>query len=297
MRRPWWLLLFAVAPGRAEAGTLGDELEVWARSPGLSSEGLREQRDLRSVVLADLRLVEQELFDAQLGRSFVFRGINLADLLEGLPRPDGVDHVLLHFANGMIIPVELEGPLVKQVFLATAYKVGGAFDDHFPDVPKKKRALPDPAPITFGRNKIVVPDGAHPRVPKSAQANFSPWFYADTLTGLEWVVGARWERQFQVDGDATIRRGAEVFLGRCQFCHGVGEVGAAYGWDLVHPVPLYDYRRPDGLYVHVTVENAEALQKGYRMPPQKDVDRGEIQELWGWMKAVALKGPRPYGAD
>ena len=294
MRRPWLLLAFCW-PGLAEARPVGDELEVWLRAPGLSSEGLRERRELKTVILSDLTQVEQDLFDAQVGSTQVYRGINLADLVERLPRPDGVDTLNLHFANGMMIPVALDGEPLGQVFIATAWKVGGGFDDHFPDVPKKKRALPDPAPITFGRNKVVVPDGQHPRVPKSAQPSFSPWFYVDTLTGLEWVASSRWERQFAPQGDVAVKRGQQVFLGRCQFCHGVGEVGATYGWDLVRPVPLYDYRRPDGLLTHVKVENAQALERGYRMPPQKDVERAEIQDLWAWMKAIALAGPNPYG--
>ena len=72
------------------------------------------------------------------------------------------------------------------------------------------------------------------------------------------------------------------------------DVYAPLGWDLVDPIPLYEYREPRSLHAHVRFENSIAEERGALMPPQKDVRSDEIDELWIWMKAIARSGPRPY---
>ena len=78
-------------------------------------------------------------------------------------------------------------------------------------------------------------------------------------------------------------------MARCQWCHGVAGHGARYGWDFVKPVPLESWRSTRSLHAHVKFRNGEAVERGYMMPPQRDVSTEEIEDLRRWMAAVSLK--------
>lgn len=281
--------VFAGVPSAYAAS--GDEIELWVRDRG--GEEMTEGRIV--VRLDDLPLVEQSRFDAQAGSQRWFRGVSLTAFLDRHPRAADLDVALLHFANGMIVPVPLDrGRDRLDVFVARAVRVGssGPFEKTFADVPKRTRLKPDPRPITFGGNKVVVSNLAHPLAPDPERSQFSPWYYTDSLLGIELAKRVSWDRQF--DAGPEVARGKDIFLGRCQYCHAVRGIGAAFGWDFVDPTPLFEYRTPANLYSHVRFINTLAAAEGAMMPIQKDVVPAEVEALWAWMRAIAQRGPRAY---
>ena len=70
----------------------------------------------------------------------------------------------------------------------------------------------------------------------------SPWAEVDTLTGIEFVSRAAYYAQFDVDPDPAVKAGEQLSTQSCQFCHGVRQTGAGFGWDFVDPTPVADYR-------------------------------------------------------
>jgi hypothetical protein len=271
------LLLVQADSGRA--------IEVWTRPTGTFDRGAEPAR--AGAVVIDLETVpaiEKTMYDVQLESTRAFRGLTLSSLIEARTIGSGVDTALLHFANGMIVPVLLDAS--KNVFIAASIRSpAGEWERAFPEVTKRRAVLPDPRPIAFGANKIVVTD---------APEMFSPWQHVDTLVGVELVRGAAYEAQFGIGDKAEIQPGARVFLKRCHFCHAVRDVGATFGWDLVDPVPVYTYRTTQTLHAHVKYENADALELGYMMPVQRDIERTEIDALLAWLKRVAKHGLKPY---
>lgn len=262
-------------------------LALLGASPAWASTTLVLERGstVEEVHLRKEALVTVEREDVQLGETRSFRGVPLARIVRARPAPAGTDTVLLGFASGMIVPVALSELDALDLFVALESRRGKEpFSANFPEVAKKKTVMPDPRPIRFVGNKLVVSSLVHPRVPTSAQ--FSPWLYVDSLTSLRWVSGAAYERTFG-GADAEVAAGREVFLTRCQWCHGVDGHGARYGWDFVRPVPLYEWRSARSLHAHVKYRNVDAADRGYMMPPQASVSDEEITQLHAWMKRVA----------
>lgn len=274
--------------------TDGIQIEVGVRALGVHVGQAVPLESPRIVRLDDLSLQWSERFDAQAGAKRWYLGVPLGAVLSQHARSSDSDLALLHFTNGMIVPVPIPNSN-SEIFIARATRraKNDPADYAFPEVPKKQGMRPDPRPITFGANKVVVEGLEHPFAPDPKSSSFSPWAYVDTLIGIELVRRERWDRQFDV-GTGVIRHGRDVFLSRCQFCHGVREVGAKFGWDFVDPTPLFEYRTPKSLYPHVRFQNTIAAEKGAMMPAQKDVVPAEIEDLWAWMKAIAILGPRPY---
>jgi mono/diheme cytochrome c family protein len=261
----------------------GHEIELWTREAGVYDRGAEPVTRQSTVDLGSRATVEAQLFDLQLGATHVFRGLNLSSLVES--RGTGsADTMLLHFANGMVVPVQLER--ASAVFVAVAIRSpAGDWDRSFPEIQKRRAVLPDPRPIAFGANKVVVSD---------ASETFSPWPYVDTLVGIELVRRAAYWAQFDVGAEPEIRRGMRVYLDRCHGCHAVRDVGGTFGWDLVDPVPVYSYRSPQTLFAHVKYDNADALERGYMMPAQKDIERPEIDAFLEWLKRAAKSGLNAY---
>lgn len=276
----------------------GREIEVWARGAGQHAGRSDGPRKELGVLSLDNPTSPEEvrLADVQLGRTLELEGIWLDGVLERFAKKAGkVDRVLLHFMNGMIIPLRLPGDGESTgVFIARAWRNGETLETTFPEVPRIEGMVPEPQPITFAGNKVVVEDGAHPSQPSSAVATFSPWRYTDSLAGIELADGRAYDRQFEVpNASPELQRGASTFLARCQFCHGVREVGATYGWDFVVPNPIFAYKDADALLTHVKLPQSRD-KDGKTMPGQKDAEPAEILELWAWTKALSESKPVPY---
>jgi hypothetical protein len=258
----------------------GREIDLWTRGAGAFDRGVvPDAVDAHRIPLELEPTVTATLYDVQLGSTRTYRGISLAAVLAQRDIKRDVDTAMLHFANGMIVPVPLDRG--NTVFIAVAVQsLGGGWERGFPEIAKRHAALPDPRPIAFGANKVVISE---------VDGTFSPWHHVDTLVGIELVSERAYVAQFEPLGS-----GARAFLDRCQFCHAVSGVGATFGWDFVDPLPVYTYRTPETLHAHVKYANAEALERGYMMPAQRDVEREEIEALWFWLKDVTKDGLRAY---
>jgi hypothetical protein len=123
-----------------------------------------------------------ERYDPQYDQVRRYRGVALRHLLERLsPRPR-LDLAVLHFANGMAIPVAFRDAIVMKrldPFVARAPQPQGrnmpspAFEA-FPAIIKKD-GVEVGRPIKFLGNKIVVAERWHPEVSPAVQSAFSPW--------------------------------------------------------------------------------------------------------------------------
>jgi hypothetical protein len=235
--------------------------------------------------------------DLQLGPGHSFRGVSLQALLKKAPRTAAEDTALLHFRNGMQVPVPLDEATLKRldVFIAREMKdpVAGTWTASLGTLVHERAPWMEQRAVVFQGNKLVVSDPWHPALGPTT-TTFSPWAHVDSLTGIELVSQKAWERQFRVLEDPRIVQGQGTFQSRCQFCHGVRETGASFGWDFVKPVPMHTWRAPESLLYHVKFKKLDAAERGLMMPPQPDAEIDEIRALWDWMQAVSARELRPY---
>ena len=292
MRTPilWFMLLW---PGLAVAQPR-DAIRMFVRA-----ESGRE--DERVFPLASLPVAEREQFDVQYDARFVYRGIRLRDLIARYSPPAAVDTALLHFRNGMVIPLPFRDAAVMDrldPMLATAIKIGEgsrAWTRRFPSLSRENEDYFDLRPTTFEKNKLVVKQRWHPSLAANAEGSFSPWMHADSLAEIELAQADAYFAQFDVDYAPETHRGFDVFRQSCAFCHGAQGVGAKFGFDLVSPRPLYEYQRPFArFYYHVRFRAPDAPQKGLMMPALSYMSESQAHAVWYWLQAIARHGVRPY---
>lgn len=271
-------------------------LSVWSRGLGSFNDGAEPMR-IRSVrlELEALKQVRRSMNDVQYERKETYVGLPLRSVLKLYTPSNHDDMAILHFENGMLIPVPLDDSTLTRLDAFVALQICSSSttcDNSFREIERESifSSSPDPRPIKFSWNKIVVPTPWHPDVPGERAKIFSPWRHVDSLSGIEFVNEVAYRRQFAL-GDEV---GEQVFAARCQYCHGVRQVGATFGWDFVTPLPIYEKRGPDNLLNHVKYPKALAFKMGLLMPVQKDVTETEIQALWRWMKRAAHRPIRPY---
>jgi mono/diheme cytochrome c family protein len=281
----------SAAPGGTDASTI----EIWVRKPGATPVA----RDGVQVVNIDtLPLVEAKRIDVQYHGAFTYRGIDIQSLIARYHPPAGADLALLHFANGMQVPLPVAQAASTggvSPFLARAMRLGphGPMRvGRFPNISRPRSGFVDVRPIVFAGNKLVVAEEGHPDVPPQAQGVLSPWQQVDSLTGIELVSRAAYYAQFDVDPEA--RPGHKLFTQSCQFCHGVRRVGAAFGWDFVEPTPIYDYRGERNLFHHIKYKPLDASARGLQMPALSYMTEDDARAIWLWLKAVGTKPLRPY---
>ena len=293
---------FADAAGGPEHGAA---IEVWVRKPLPSSAGQSAGKDagrdrLQELNLDSLPLVEVKQVDVQYHGSFVFKGIGLDALIARYSPPPDVDLALLHFANGMQVPLAFrDAETVKRLspFLARGVQLGPGSPmriARFPNVSRPRSGFVDVRPIAFTGNKLVIADSGHPDVPPAAREALSPWAQTDTLTGIEFVSRVAYYAQFDVDPDPAAKAGHKLFTQSCTFCHGVRGIGASFGWDFVEPTPIYDYRNRRSLFLHVKYKPLDASARGIQMPALSYMTEDDARSIWVWLKAVATHPPAPY---
>lgn len=279
-----------------------NSISIWTRPVGLAA---RDAPDVpkATLSLASFSSMDSSRMDAQYLRQRDYRGIPLAALIAAGKPAASVDLALLHFGNGMAIPLPFRDEAVMKrldPILATGIRMkpGEAFRmGKFPAVAKPGEGK-DGRPIVFGANKVVVAERWHPMVPAGAASGpvtFSPWTYADSLVDIELVRSEPYYAQFDVGTEPLAKAGFAVFRQACQFCHGARKIGAQHGWDFVEPAPLFEHRKPAGnLYFHIKLNPADALPRGLMMPALSFVTEEDAKGVWQFMKALAERPLRPY---
>ena len=269
-------------------------VEIWVRGGiGPGAEKARHERSRRMALHGPVA-TEVERDDPQYNAVRRYRGVSLSTLLRRYAPPASLDLAILHFANGMAIPLPFRDEAVMKrldPFVATATAVGGQAKalplGAFPPIAKKDTQS-DPRPIRFSGNKIVVAERWHPDVPAGRESGFSPWLHADSLVGVELVASRSYHAQFDVGGDASVRRGLTIFRENCQFCHRIGDVGATFGWDLVTATRDDSYRESAAhLYHNVSFKPRNAPELGLMMPPLGFLTEEDAGYMLAWLEAVA----------
>jgi mono/diheme cytochrome c family protein len=287
------LALLATARPADAALAVGAEIEIWVRGDAKPDRDAPERVRSRRYRLDRLPLVEGERRDVQYGDARRYRGIGVRAVLDRYAPDRGMDLAILHFANGMAVPLPFRDTAAMQrldPFIARAWRpsrdarLGAGV---FPPLIHRD-ASGDRRPIEFGGNKLVVAEPWHPDVPAGEHRTFSPWAHADTLTGIELVVARTYFAQFDAGGDATVQRGLTLFRESCQFCHGARSVGARFGWDLVDsPVILGHRESAAHLYHNVALKPRNAGQLGLMMPALAFLAESDAAALREWLVALA----------
>lgn len=287
------LLVPAVVQAAPAEPPVGQIVKLWVRPSGDA------ERKYVQVDLSAKPKIEVTREDLQYpGEKLKYRGVHLRSLLEAMERNGRSDLVLLHFANGMAVPLPIDDlEVLKTIdpFVATELQVNNLWISAFPMVIKQGAEGRDVRPLKFGRNKVVVATKAHPHTAKAAQADgFSPFFYCDSLIGIEFVRSAEWYKQFDLARTDGEKAGFAVFKSHCQFCHSVREVGGRYGIDFLKPNPVVERIGVQGLYLHVRYRDRDAPEKGQMMPFFKDVTKDDVTALHAWLTLVTGARPVPY---
>lgn len=245
--------------------------------------------------LNTLNSEERQLFDVQYGKSQIYKGISLKNILAHFKvwkKNSENNLALLHFKNNMIIPIDrdqLKDPNLDP-FVALQFKSSKKdkkWKNEFHEVSKPTELHSDPRPITFIGNKVIFPGQVDKKL-------FSPWRHADSLMSIELVNKEAYYAQFPRPKSGPGLVGFSVFIARCQNCHGVRKLGAQFGWDFVEPLPVYKKRQPDSLLLHVKYPYFMAVERGLMMPNQKDFTKKEASDIWEWMKYAAETRNNPY---
>lgn len=272
-----------------------NSLAMWSRKPGNFSDIENpEKNNLKTLDLTQFKMQKRTMHDAQYDREVTYKGVPLTQILSSYKPNDHDNMVILHFDNGMAIPIMLNPDVLSRLDPFLALEICENKNEcvtSFPSISKDEvyGLSDDPRPLTFTWNKLVVSKAWHPAVPASKIGIFSPWRHADSLAGVEFVNASAYYRQFEFGRGA----GERVFTARCQFCHGIRNIGARYGWDYATPLPIYEKRSPEHLLNHVKYPKVLAKKKGLMMPTQDDVTLPEMQALWQWMKVGAKRKTLP----
>lgn len=281
-------------------------IEMFIRAPGSPSpRGQVTKQAARVVDLDGVPLEDVRQNDVQYGAVRSFRGIRLNLLISRYAPPLTTDLAILHFANGMAVPVPFRdehvmskmNPLVARGVRPEDAGANAPATPEFPPAMRKVEGLPAPLPLPFKGNKLVVADRAHPQVPTFQQEAFSPWLLVDSLEAIEFVNSGSYWRQFDVNPTSRdTREGLAVFTRACNFCHGVRQMGAHLGRDFIEPAPIIDVKKtPIKLFIHMRA--AAGPSKNPLMPQLSQMDQDDARLLHMWLRALTEKPLVPYTID
>lgn len=285
---------------RKPAGPTAPAAEGAVSSPSGTSLTPSPRQRVRTLTLEGVDVIEVVRHDAQYQEERRYRGVPLLALLHRYAPPSELDVAILHFANGMAIPLPFrDEEVMKRLdpLIATSSGPAGGTErlarGAFPAI-SRKDVVADPRPIEFAGNKVVVSERWHPDVPAGRDPSLSPWAHADSLTGIELVAARPYYGQFDVGRDAESRRGLGLFRETCQFCHNVAGVGATYGWDLLAITRDRSYGdSPPHLYHNVAFKPRNASALGLRMPALSFLTEAEAGYLLAWLRSFSAEGPPP----
>jgi len=305
------VLLSSILAASATAAENASIVEIWVRQPGTVG-GAEARGPVKRLDVDSLALETQRHADAQYGGLYFYRGIPLAEVIAAGTPPATADVALLHFANGMTVPLPFRDERVMtqlDPFLARAMSPR-------PDALLKPGVFPPLAGVPLGsevavpaRNRVVVNEPWHPDGTERPSSNFSPWAYVDTLIGIELVDGMAYDAQLEVPGPSAVRAGGRLFHQICQFCHAARGVGGSLGWDFIEPDPIYSdawfrhfrsirddesgYRDPaTSIYAHARFRVPGSA--GRLMPALGSLTPDDARSLWRWIRAFAARPTPPY---
>ena len=240
----------AAQPPAAPPAAASSSIEIWIRGGGPPQADKAPRARSQSLNLDLLPLVDSQRFDAQYGASHAFRGIALANVIASFAPDPSLDVAILHFANGMAIPIPFrDAAVMKRLdpFIARGMEThakGPVRAAFFTEI-RRKGTTEDPRPIVFSGNKLVVPVLWHPAVAAAAQPAFSPWRHVDTLTSIELVASRAYYGQFDVGGGRLGRARPRALTRRAaSSATACARSAPQFGWDFVEPTPIYSYRKP-----------------------------------------------------
>jgi mono/diheme cytochrome c family protein len=289
----------AAATSDADRDGRGRFIEVWVRGARSSEQDSPRHLKSRRFDLDRVAKTEVDLYDAQYDRVARYRGLALRALLDDVRPEANVDLAILHFANGMAVPIPFRdrAAMVRlDPFIAREYRPNATSprSTAFPSI-SKAGSDEDPRPITFSGNKVIVRDRWHPDVTPTTAPLFSPWTKVDTLIDVELVVGASYYAQFDVGDEPTVRKGFALYRANCQFCHGARSVGARFGWDFVDAPTIYDASQSAAaLYHSVAYRPRNATVLGLLMPALASLTEEDAGSLQDWLRAIATRPMPPY---
>jgi len=269
-------------------------IEVWTRAAGATGDD--EPGRVTPLPISSFRMRPFERTDVQYEKKLAFKGFPVSDIIQRAQPPAETDLAILHFANGMAIPLPFRDAAVMKrldpmvaVALAGEGKAGA-----LPPVTRRVREYVDVPTVAFNGNKVVVADDWHPMTSADAK-DWSPWRNASSLAAVEFVVAAPYYAQFDVGKSEPVQAGFALFKQNCQFCHGARKVGAKFGWDFVEPTPLFAWRGSSRqLYMHVAFRQLDAPERKLMMPALKHMTEADAGKLWKWLEAVGTTPLRPY---
>ncbi len=233
----------------------------------------------------------RSLLDMQAGVTRTVTGVPLDRLVRA---PSG-QLIVLRFDNGVIVPVQAAH--AGEVFIATSWtRADGVVEKTFPPVPRAPEFNLDPRPVTFAHNKAVVSKGNAGGLPAPVGHGFTPWSRTSSLVEAR-VMSPRAfvdriaPKKAPAEGATAARTGQDLFVRRCVYCHGVNDVGASFGTDVLVGVPLADRYTVESLQAQVATHKLDDYQAGLMMPPQHDLTRAEARQLHTFFRALKAAPP------
>ena len=281
------ILVASLLSGSAQAESI-TAIKIWTRAPGKHQKSAVEPRNLQHVQINKLKTIHKKLIDIQYDLTENYEGIYLRDLVAGYNAKNN-DLIILHFSNNTLIPMsknDFDEKFSRTVFLAIKIKIGKKWTSEFPKSRYGYSMHQNPLPVEFSGNKLVVSSGIHPYVDWKGEKDFSPWKFAASLVGIEYAERNAYERQFSVTQNVKAIEGQMIFLSRCQYCHGVNQLGAQFGWNVNGPIPLYQKRDAGSLFLKVKYPKVKGNYLDTGMPNQRDFTEDEAKSLWEWLKAA-----------
>jgi cytochrome c2 len=206
----------------------------------------------------------------------------LRDIIGGYsPLPTSADFMLLHMANGMVVPVAVAKLRDdRQVFIAVAIREGKSWTSSFPASIRPDPIVKDSKPIQFKGNKLVV--GADW---ETAKDSFTPWRYVDSLVGIEFIEWTAYFNQFRTKHEKSSDRGREIYQSRCHFCHSMRGIGGKFGPDFATAVSE-DKQAWEALYNKVAGPKSAAEKLSHSMPSLNSFSKSDAKALVRWINVA-----------
>ena len=265
------------------------QIDLWIRRPG--TDGKVQKGNLSTINIKGMKFDELETYDIQYDTVGKYKGLHLRDLVGAYkPLPPSIDMILLHTANGMVVPVAIQDMRKnRELFLALSIQVDGGWREDFPMSRRPHPVIKDEKPIKFSGLKIVA--GSQWR---TTDNNFTPWRHLDSLVGIEFVESGAFFAEFRLQKPFDDFDGRSVYTTRCHFCHAVKGVGGTFGPDFLAAIRPDEKGAAERIFAKVTTSVDEKTQLSQAMPKQVDLSRADARSVVQYAKGVKASNLTPY---